>query len=199
MRSASCARTISCITRRSTGPCARGRYALAYAAGSIVYHKEGGTIGSPEISARAECLALRNRLLFTRKRVPVAFLTVWLGFLVVILNRLRRGQFDRIGKILRIMSGRWELDFAWSLGPMTCRGRWRHLPRICLALVPSSHVCFPLRSSARGGLRGLCQADRRGHREGLSSGDRARRVWVAPPGSGAIEALYVDRLIAIRQ
>lgn len=93
---------------------ARGRYALAYAPGSIVYHKEGGTIGSPRISARAEYLALRNRLLFTRKRVPVAFPTVWLGFLVVILNRLRRGQFDRIGKILRIMFGRWELDFVWS-------------------------------------------------------------------------------------
>ena len=93
---------------------ARGRYALAYAPGSIVYHKKGETIGSPRISARAEYLALRNRLLFTRKHVAVAFPTVWLGFLVVILNRLRRGQFDRIGKILRIMLGRWELDFVWS-------------------------------------------------------------------------------------
>jgi GT2 family glycosyltransferase len=93
---------------------AHGRYALAYAPGSIVYHKEGGTIGSPRISPRAEYLALRNRLLFTRKRVPIAFPTVWLGLLGVILNRLRRGQFDRIGKILRIMLGRWDLDFVWS-------------------------------------------------------------------------------------
>lgn len=93
---------------------ARGRYALAYAPESIVYHKEGGTVGSPQISARAEYLALRNRLLFTRKRVPIAFPTVWLGLLGVILNRLRRGQFDRIGKILRIMLGRWDLDFVWS-------------------------------------------------------------------------------------
>jgi GT2 family glycosyltransferase len=93
---------------------ARGRYALAYAAGSIVYHKEGGTIGSPRIRARAEYLALRNRLLFTRKRVPIAFPTVWLGLLGVILNRLRRGQFDRVAKILRIMLGRWDLDYVWS-------------------------------------------------------------------------------------
>ena len=29
--------------------------------------------------------------------------------------------------------------------------------------------------------------------------DKARAIWVAPPGSGAIEALYVDRVVAVRQ
>jgi hypothetical protein len=29
--------------------------------------------------------------------------------------------------------------------------------------------------------------------------DKTRAIWVAPPGSGAIEALYVDRVVAVRQ
>lgn len=85
----------------------RGRrhFRLGYAAGSVVYHKEGATIGRPAQSASAELMALRNRLRFTRKRLPWALPTVWLGFLVVVVNRIRRGQADRVGPILRVMFG----------------------------------------------------------------------------------------------
>jgi GT2 family glycosyltransferase len=83
----------------------RGRLRLGYAPGSIGYHKEGATIGRPGRSASADIMALRNRLRFTRKRYPWALPVVWLGFLGVVVNRIRRGQSDRIAAILSIMFG----------------------------------------------------------------------------------------------
>ncbi|EAR22748.1 rhamnosyl transferase related protein [Nitrococcus mobilis Nb-231] len=83
----------------------RGRFQLAFAPRSRVYHKGGGSTGRPSQSPAADYLALHNRLRFTRKHIPWALPTVWLGFLLVLANRLRRGQFDRIIPILAIMLG----------------------------------------------------------------------------------------------
>lgn len=86
----------------------RGRpeFTLAYAPQSLVYHKEGASTGRPERSVRADCLALRNRLLFTRNRLPWALPTVWLGLIWALINRIRRGQLDRVRPILTILLGR---------------------------------------------------------------------------------------------
>lgn len=81
----------------------RRRFSLGYAPHSLVYHKEGATIGSPSRALSVDLLALRNRLLFTWKRVPWALPTVWLGLWAVVANRCRRGQFDRIFPILKLM------------------------------------------------------------------------------------------------
>jgi GT2 family glycosyltransferase len=55
---------------------ARGRFQLAYSPRSIVYHKEGGTIGTHRDSSRrsalAEFYASRSRILFTRRHHPLA-------------------------------------------------------------------------------------------------------------------------------
>lgn len=85
----------------------RGRYALTFAPDSRVYHKEGRSIGRPAVTASADYFALRSRLLFTAKCMRWALPTVWLSYFAVLFNRMRRGQFDRVPTILRIMLGQW--------------------------------------------------------------------------------------------
>lgn len=89
---------------------AKGKFSLAYASRSVVYHKEGGAIGTKsdpmEKSFLSDYYSLRNRLVFTRKHHPVALPSVWLGLFVALARRLRRGQIDRAGMILRLIVGK---------------------------------------------------------------------------------------------
>jgi GT2 family glycosyltransferase len=85
---------------------AKGKYRLAYAPESVVYHREGGTIGSG-LKARkkswtADYYFIRNRILFTRKFVPAALPTVYLALVVAMLRRASRGQWDRVGMIAKL-------------------------------------------------------------------------------------------------
>jgi GT2 family glycosyltransferase len=88
----------------------RGRFTLAYADDSIVYHKVGASTGcdwnGAERSATADFFVLRNRLRYTWRHAPEALPTVLLGMGAAVLNRVRRRQFDRIPAILRIVSSR---------------------------------------------------------------------------------------------
>jgi hypothetical protein len=99
---------------------AKGKFSLAFASRSVVYHKEGGTIGTKsdpmEKSFLSDYFSLRNRLVFTRKHHPVALPTVWFGLFVALANRLRRGQIDRARMILRLIVGK-----NTSLSLSTCR------------------------------------------------------------------------------
>jgi GT2 family glycosyltransferase len=83
------------------------KYSLAYAAKSIVYHKEGSSIGSnsnpKRKSIKADYYSIRNRLIFTRNFYPFALPTVYLGILVAIVNRIRRGQWERVFMIIDIL------------------------------------------------------------------------------------------------
>jgi GT2 family glycosyltransferase len=85
----------------------KGRYALAYAHRSIVYHKEGCSTGSSSSPAEkgplADLYSVRNRLRFTRAYHPLALPTVYLALAIAVLNRLRRRQPERARDILRIM------------------------------------------------------------------------------------------------
>lgn len=88
----------------------RGRaFGLAYARDSVVYHREGRSIGSNPDGRRtsdlADFYALRNRLLFTRRFFPRAVPTVYCGLFAAVLNRLRRGQFHRARQALAILAG----------------------------------------------------------------------------------------------
>lgn len=86
----------------------RGRFALSFAPDSIVYHKVGASIGNLDKgSARywfAARLAIRNRLLFTRRFFPIALPTValvCLGSLLeavgtVLINWLRNKTKNKI-------------------------------------------------------------------------------------------------------
>jgi hypothetical protein len=85
-------------------------YELDSCSEAIVFHKEGSSIGSSSEwknrSVIAEYYGLRNRIVFTKKFYPQYLLTVYLGFLGVILNRIRRRQFKRIGLVLKAIIGK---------------------------------------------------------------------------------------------
>ena len=87
---------------------ARGRFRLGYAAKSVVYHKEGSSIGGTDRakagkSYTADLYALKNRVRFTRRFYPYALPTVYLGLLVALANRVRRRQWRRVQLIVRVM------------------------------------------------------------------------------------------------
>ncbi|HIP33256.1 MAG TPA: hypothetical protein EYG89_00650 [Bacteroidia bacterium] len=89
-------------------------YQLGYCWESKVYHKEGGSIGSSskgeEKSEIADYYGLRNRIVFTKKFYPKYLLSVYLGFIMVIWNRIRRGHFKRILKILKLIRSKREIS-----------------------------------------------------------------------------------------
>jgi GT2 family glycosyltransferase len=85
----------------------KNHFRLAYAPGSIVYHKEGESTGSgsnPKYkSLLADYYSIRARLLLTRKFFAFALPTVYLGLLVTIFNRIIRRKYARIGMIIRLL------------------------------------------------------------------------------------------------
>lgn len=91
---------------------ARGRYQLCFAPGSIVYHKDGGSIGSNSINPKEKSLTadyygVRSRLAFTGRFFPWCLPFIYLGLLPVLINRIRRRQWQRVGMILSLALGRW--------------------------------------------------------------------------------------------
>ncbi len=86
----------------------RGTFRLGYASRSVVYHKEGSSIGGTDRakttkSYTADHYALKNRVRFTRRFYPYALPTVYLGLGMALLNRLRRRQWNRVVLVARIM------------------------------------------------------------------------------------------------
>ncbi|RII31394.1 MAG: glycosyltransferase family 2 protein [Geobacter sp.] len=77
---------------------------LCYAEKSIVYHKEGASIGSSSISKNrsiiSEYFMTRNRFRFTYKFYPYALPFVYLGFIMTVFNRIRRREWGKIIPIL---------------------------------------------------------------------------------------------------
>lgn len=83
-------------------------FALAHAPLSIVYHKEGASIGtdSRDVARRSEIsdfYSIRSRILLTKRFFPSCLPTVYLSMLLVIFNRLRRKQYKRARLVLRII------------------------------------------------------------------------------------------------
>lgn len=87
-----------CIRARKAG------YTFAWAADSIVFHREGASTGAQTAignrvftrPAWVDYLSLRNRVWLMRLHYPWALPVVALSYLGVAINRLRRGQADRI-------------------------------------------------------------------------------------------------------
>lgn len=86
---------------------ARGRrrgFGLAVAPWSVVYHKEGRSTGGSDAAGRSELsdyFSIRSRVLFTRLHHPFALPTVLLGLVGVMARRVARGQWRRMGPVLR--------------------------------------------------------------------------------------------------
>jgi len=88
-------------------------HGLAWAPASRVLHKEGGSSGAagtrdgrmPRRSRLVDYLSLRNRVWLMRSYYPAALPLTLFSYLGVILNRIKRGQIDRIGLVL---SAAWD-------------------------------------------------------------------------------------------
>lgn len=83
-------------------------YHIDCATRSIVYHKEGASIGGGAGNVKyksklSDFYMIRNRILFTRKFYPYFIPTVYCGLLLTIFNRIKRKQYDRIKMVLGIM------------------------------------------------------------------------------------------------
>jgi GT2 family glycosyltransferase len=83
---------------------ARGRFRMAYAPESIVYHREGAKAGSGAAkSPMADYFFLRNRIRITREFSPAALPTVYMALMVAAVRRIYRGQWDRAGMVARLL------------------------------------------------------------------------------------------------
>jgi GT2 family glycosyltransferase len=78
---------------------AREKFALGYAEDSVIYHKEGATIGSnrdrKERSLLSERYLSRNRVLFTKRFLPWCLPTVLMFVCLSAVERLCRGDTGR--------------------------------------------------------------------------------------------------------
>jgi len=85
---------------------AKGRYFLAYAPNSIVYHKIGASIGTSSNPQKKSFICdfynIRNRLFFTRKFYPYALPSVYLFLLLALAGRVLMGKWDRVKMILQL-------------------------------------------------------------------------------------------------
>lgn len=85
---------------------AKGKYKIACVPESIVYHKEGASTGGKSVENRtmlSDYYQLRSRLLFTKKFYKKYLPIVYFTMLCVIFNRIKRGQFERVWMIIKLM------------------------------------------------------------------------------------------------
>ena len=87
----------------------RGRFAIAFAHGAIVYHKEGGSIGSSgkkgERSEASEYYLMRSRLKFYRRNFPLLWPLQYPLGLSLIGRRLLRRQPKKAAAMMRALLG----------------------------------------------------------------------------------------------
>lgn len=87
---------------------ARGRYRLAYAPQSIVYHKVGASIAKSETGNKrrfnltADYYGTKNRLAFTLKFFPYALPVLYLSILGYMIDRIWTGEWENIRIIAKV-------------------------------------------------------------------------------------------------
>lgn len=85
----------------------RHGFTLSYSTKAVIYHKEGTTIGGGQWRGNtrfSDFYFSRSKLLFTERYFNrLTVLSVKAAFLLTIANRLRRGQFDRVSMIMKII------------------------------------------------------------------------------------------------
>lgn len=86
------------------------KYALAYANDSIVYHKEGRSIGTyhqKDNSDYVNVYLMKNRIKITRKFFPRYCFLVYIHIFLSICKNLLKLKWNKAQKIFLIMSGKW--------------------------------------------------------------------------------------------
>ncbi len=95
---------------------AKGKFNLGYARGSVIYHKEGGTIGSnPDFRKRSllsDQYLSRSRVLLTRRFFPWALPSVLACITLAAVQRLYRGDSVRAKVMLSFMLQGLKLQIA---------------------------------------------------------------------------------------
>ena len=82
---------------------------LAYEPKAEIYHKEGQSIGASQldlkgISRLSDFYYARNKIILTKKYFGLlCLLTVYMSFLLIAINRIRRGQSDRLPMLWGIL------------------------------------------------------------------------------------------------
>lgn len=86
---------------------ANGKFLLAYAPESIVYHKEGRSSQSSSLDCNKSYVAdyhcLKNRILFTKKHFNKYILFVYLGLVLTLIKRAINQQWDRVIMIIKLV------------------------------------------------------------------------------------------------
>jgi GT2 family glycosyltransferase len=86
---------------------AKNRFSLKFASDSVIFHKEGRSIGSSwnpnERTDLADFYGIRNRLVFTSKHYPKLLPIIYISFVGVLLNRIRRRQWGRAKTLLAVI------------------------------------------------------------------------------------------------
>ncbi|WP_051361086.1 glycosyltransferase family 2 protein [Desulfuromonas sp. TF] len=87
----------------------RGRFALAYAIESRVYHKVGRSIGTSSLPSRKSYICdyynMRNRLLFTRRYFPAVLPSIYFSLMIAMLIRALCCKWERVRLIWQIITG----------------------------------------------------------------------------------------------
>lgn len=85
-------------------------FALAFADQAVVWHKEGGSIGSSAVKGERSPLAdywlTRSRLAFTRRHYPLLLPLHWLLTLALVARRLGRRQSNKANNLIRALFAR---------------------------------------------------------------------------------------------
>ncbi|GGF62862.1 glycosyltransferase family 2 protein [Alteromonas lipolytica] len=85
-------------------------YALTYAPESLVYHKEGSSIGSKTLNRPASMLSdfylARNKFLLAKKFTPWALPVVYLSTLLQVFNRVKQGYLKKALLLTKVMLGK---------------------------------------------------------------------------------------------
>ncbi|HAO06387.1 MAG TPA: glycosyltransferase family 2 protein [Chryseobacterium sp.] len=75
-----------------------------YAPESYVWHKGSSTINSNSKKSKvSDYFGVRSKILFTKKFYPKNLIFIYACFLPLLINRIKRGQFNRLVTILSIM------------------------------------------------------------------------------------------------
>lgn len=83
------------------------KWCFSVSINAITYHKEGGSIGTQKGSGKSlvsDYWSLRNRIVFTRIYKSKYLLLVYLSFIGVLFNRLRRFQISKFKQVLKILT-----------------------------------------------------------------------------------------------
>ena len=82
---------------------------LGYEHNAVIYHKEGQSIVASQLDLRgisklSDFYYARNKIILTKKYFSyLCRITVYLSFILIAINRIRRGQSDRIRMLLGIL------------------------------------------------------------------------------------------------